>query len=127
MSSLRQDFDFVHWVMNESELNVPLATRLDITKNIKRKIRNLLARNDHSPKFHYRDDSGESFWFKEYFNTTFSDEEKEEYIENEWVEINSPYDCTGRAFSTSIKIINFKEPNSLGKMSVVYHFMALDV
>ena len=89
MNSLRQDFDFIHWIMNESELNLPLATRLDITKNTKRKIRKILSCDDPNHKYHYRDEMGESFWFKEFFNTTFSEEEKENLFKS-YKDIYSP-------------------------------------
>lgn len=125
--SLRSDFSVVHWIMNTESLPLSREQRLKSTENMKRSIRQSLSCKDTRPKYHYRDECGESFWFKEFFNTPFSEEEKEEYIENEWRHIYSPWDCTGQVFTTDIKIINFKEPNSLGKMSVVYHFMALDV
>ena len=74
-----------------------------------------------------RDEYGDSLYTKEFFNTPFTDEEKDEFIEDQWQRICSPYDCTGKLFTTSIRICYFKEPNSFGAMSVVYHFLSRDV
>lgn len=51
----------------------------------------------------YPDDSGE--WWKEYCIITdaeFTDEELREIIEEEWIHIYSPYDCTGKVFTSSL-------------------------
>lgn len=53
--------------------------------------------------------------------THFTEEEKREYINEEWMHINSPYDCTGRWFTIDIKI--FDRPEG----TLVYHIKGLDI
>lgn len=68
---------------------------------------------------HYDCDSG---WYKILFaNEHWSDEEKREFIDDNWVEINSPYDCTGKIFTYRISVCNTP------KGVVAYIFEARDV
>ena len=128
MFSIKESFEFINLIMSTTDLS--LQQRLNITENEKRNLRRRLKPFDADPfekTYHCRDESGESYYIKEFFETPFTEEEKEEFIEDQWRRIHSAYDCTGLAFTTSIRICNFKEPNSFGAMSVVYHFLALDV
>ena len=126
--TIRQSYDFINEVMEMNEFS--LERRLKILENVKRDLRKMLRPLDTDPfkeTYHYKDEYGESFYIKEFFDMPFTEEEKEEFIENQWRHIYSPYDCTGLTFSTSIRIFNFKEPNSFGARAVVYHFLGLDV
>lgn len=126
--TMHQMYDFVRWIMEDS--NFTLEQKLRATKDIKRDIRRImkpLNTNPFDETYHYRDEYGDSCYTKEFFEYPFTDEEKEKFIENQWQTIHSAYDCTGLMFSTSIRICNFKEPNSFGAMSCVYHFMSRDV
>jgi hypothetical protein len=121
-------YSFVKWIMEDSDFTQ--EQKLKATKDIKRDIRRVMCPINtdlFEETVHYRDEYGESCYTKEFFEQTFSDEDKEEFIKDQWRHICSPYDCTGLRFTTSIRIINFKEPNSFGARSVVYHFMGLDV
>lgn len=128
MFSIKESFEFINLIMSTTDLS--LQQRLNITENEKRNLRRKLKPFDTDPfkeTYHCRDERGESYYIKEFFDKPFTEEEKEEFVENQWRRIHSAYDCTGLAFTTSIRICNFKEPNSFGAMSVVYHFLALDV
>lgn len=53
----------------------------------------------------YPDESRE--WWKEYciiIDAEFTDEQLDEFIEEEWIHIHSPYDCTGKVFTSSITV-----------------------
>lgn len=126
--TIRQSYEFINEAMEMTEF--PLERRLKILEKTKRYLRKSLRplnTNPFSETYHYRDEYGESYYIKEFFDEYFTEEEKEEFIEDQWRRIYSPYDCTGLAFTTSIRICNFKEPNSFGAKSVVYHFLSLDV
>ena len=49
-----------------------------------------------------------------------TEEEKEEYIEENWLHIYSMYDCTGETFTQDIKCF------SVNGKTIVYHFKAID-
>ncbi len=63
----------------------------------------------------------ESITYKRFFPFYFTEEEKEEFIDDHWRRIYSLYDCTGQWFTRSIDF--FKTKNG----TWVYHFMGLDV
>jgi hypothetical protein len=63
----------------------------------------------------------ESITYKRFFPFYFTEEEKEEFTEDHWRRIYSPYDCTGQWFTRSIDF--FKTNNG----TWVYHFMGLDI
>lgn len=63
----------------------------------------------------------ESITYKRFFPYHFTAEEQEEFIEDEWRHIYSPYDCTGQWFTASIDF--YKTANG----TWVYHRMGLDV
>lgn len=123
----KETYRFIHDVMEMDDF--PLETRLKILEQTKRELRRRQKHkiNPFEETYHYRGDDWESYYSKEFFHSTFTEEEKEEFIESQWIRIYSPYDCTGRKFTTSIRICNFKELNSFGAMSCVYHFFSLDV
>lgn len=128
MLTVKQSYELIKYVMKWSEF--PLEKRLKSLEYTKRELRKMLKQTNTDPfkeTYHYRDESGESYYIKEFFNFNFTEEDKEEFIESQWQRIHSPFDCTGRSFTTSIRICNFKEPNSFGAKSVVYHFLSLDV
>ena len=126
--TIRQRYELIKYVMEWSEF--PLEKRLKGLEQTKRELRKMLRPLKVDPfeeTIHYRDEYGDSYYIKEFFDVPFTEEEKKEFIESQWQRICSPYDCTGLCFSTSIRICNFKEPNSFGAMSVVYHFLSRDV
>lgn len=126
--TIRQSYDFINEVMEMEEFS--LERRLKILENVKRDLRRVLKPLDTDPfkeTYHYQDEYGESYYIKEFFDMPFTEEEKEEFVKDQWRRIYSPYDCTGKSFTRCIRICNFKEPNSFGAMSVVYHFLGLDV
>lgn len=125
---IRKTYSIIREVMNDDDLT--LEQKLKFTKIFKQDLRKVLKPLNINPfeeTYHYTDECGESYYIKEFFDEPFTEEEKEEFIKDQWRRIYSPYDCTGLAFTQSIRICNFKEPNSFGAMSVVYHFLALDV
>ena len=126
--TINQMYSFVKWIMEDSDFTK--EQKLKATKDIKKDIRRIMKPFNPDPfeeTYHYRDDYGERFYIKEFFDYTFSEEEKEEFVKSQWQRVNCPWDCSGQRFTTSIRICNFKEPNSFGAMSCVYHFMSLDV
>ena len=127
--TIKQKYKFVKWVMEECN-EFDLKKRLDIIAPIKKEIRQCMKPLNTDPfeeTYHYKDEYGESYYIKEFFDEHFTDEDKKEFIESQWRNIYSTYDCTGKSFTTSIRIFNLKEPNSFGAKSVVYHFLSLDV
>ena len=125
--AIEQKYKLVKWIMENDEFE--LAQRLKIAAPFKREIRYIMKPFNTDPfeeTCHCRDEYGESFYTKEFFEYPFTDEEKEKFINDQWRHINSPYDCTGMAFTQRIVICNFKEPNSFGALSVVYHFLGID-
>lgn len=128
--TLRDKYKLIKWVMEEDDVNMKLEKKLNIVKPFKKEIRQCMKPLNTDPfeeTYHYRDEYGESFYSKEFFKYPFTEEDKEEFIKDQWQYIYSPYDCTGLRFTKYIRIFNFKEPNSFGARSVVYHFMGLDV
>ena len=130
---IRKEYFLINWIMNSPEsksLGLTREQKLKFTKYSKEQIRKYMKPLNTDPfaeTYHYRDEYGESYYTKEFFKYPFTEEEKEEFIEDQWRRINSPWDCTGMVFTTSIRICNFKEPNSFGAMSCVYHFLSRDV
>lgn len=126
--TIHQMYSFVKFIMEDSDFT--LEQKLRATKDLKRDIRRIMKPLNTDPFeeiWHYRDEYGDSCYTKEFFDVTFTEEEKEEFIKDQWRHIYSLYDCTGKLFTTSIRVINFKEPNSFGAKSCVYHFMSRDV
>lgn len=126
---LRKDYEWLYALMT---LEVPgheitHDKRLKMTEPCKRKIRENLKRYNNrkaEDKIHYSED-GESCWYKKYYNTPFTEEEKRKFIEDNWVHINLPWSPTGKWFTSHIAVCNVN--TSFGAKSVVYFFMGLDV
>ena len=121
-------YELVKWIIEDSDLTQ--EQKLKLTRDIKKDIRKImkpLNTDPFDPVYHYNDTYFDSYYIKEFFGSTFTEEEKKEFIEDQWRRICSPYDCTGQTFTQRIVICNFKEPNSFGAMSCVYHFLGLDV
>lgn len=128
MLTVKQSYELIKYVMEWSEF--PLEKKLKGLEYTKRELRKMLKPLNVDPfeeTYHYKDEYGDSYYIKEFFDVHFTDEEKEEFINDQWQRIHSAYDCTGKCFTTSIRVFNFKEPNSFGARSVVYHFMSRDV
>lgn len=126
---LREKYKLVKWVMKDCN-DLDLEKRLNIVAQTKREIRQCMKPLNTDPfaeTYHYKDEYGDYFYTKEFFECPFTEEDKEEFIKEQWQHIYSPYDCTGLNCTKSIRIFNLKEPNSFGARSVVYHFMAKDV
>lgn len=126
---LRQDYEWLHDIMTleVKGYEIPLEQRLKMAEPFKRKIREKLKRYNNrktEDEIHYSED-GESCWYKRYYNTPFTEEEKQEFIEDNWKYINSPYDCTGHWFTRHIAVCNVH--TSFGSKAVAYFFMGLDV
>ena len=126
---LRKDYELLQDLIELcTQSNVNKEKRMKGVATFKRQLRDNLARynerNEEQNQIHYSED-GESCWYKEYFSSPFTEEEKREYIKENWIRINSPYDCTGQRFTTHIAVFNVE--TSFGAKSVAYHFLGLDV
>ena len=107
------------------EKEVSRQQRLKSVENFKKRIREKMKRyNNREEDVHYNKD-GESCWWKEYFNESFTEEEKREFIEDSWQHINLPWSPTGQWFTSHIAVCNVE--TSFGAKSVAYFFMGLDV
>lgn len=130
---IRKEYLLIKWIMDSPEsksLGLTHEQKLKFTRYSKEKIRQYMKPLNTDPfeeTFHYSDEYGGYFYSKEFFRHPFTEEEKEEFIKDQWIYVNSPYDCSGQILTRSISVCNFKEPNSFGAMSCVYHFMARDV
>ena len=123
--TLREKIKLINEIMKVNDFTH--ERKLDFVKEMKKEVRKALKKERNSSISRHFSEDGESCYIKEWYNSPFTDQEKYEYMENEWIRIYSPYDCTGKWFTQSIRICNLKEPNSFGARSVVYHFMGLDV
>jgi hypothetical protein len=73
-----------------------MKKRLKCAKAFKRKAREELKRlNSRTDDIHYSED-GEHCWWKEYFDSSFTEEEKQEFIKDRWVHIYEPWTPTGK-------------------------------
>lgn len=123
---IKQYYIIIKWIMEDD--NLTLEQKLKHTKEFKRDIRRICRPLKVDPFEETTHSQGhlESYYIKEFFDVPFTEEEKEEFIKEQWRHINCPWDCTGLAFTQRIEICNFKAPNSFGAMSVVYHFLGID-
>lgn len=97
-------------------------------KREKRILKHFLKKKPARPVVSLLDDSRVYYWndgesFAEYGflpsrMSEWTDEEIEEYISDLWEYIRSPYDCTGKRFTTGIDW--HRNPN--GRISCVHHF-----
>ena len=122
------------WILRELEKiliekGVPRRQCLEKLEKHKRRIRQTLKdiyeRDEQKEIVFGCDEYGESWIVKEWYDCPFTEEDKKEYIESEWIRINSPFDCTGLGFTRWIRIFNVD--TSFGKRAVVYHAIGLDV
>ena len=126
----RESYSLIKEVMSWEDF--PLEKRLNCLKSTKQTLRQKLKpleKDPFDPVFHVSDEYpyGGHYYSKEFFDTTFTDEEKSIFIEENWEHIPYyPWDCSHQRFSMRIEICNFKEPNSFGAMSCVYHFYGID-
>ena len=129
-----------NWSARAEEINDLLierkkATKRDIIKYIDNAIhRYTIKEREDRRWFEHLDESrpykilnrgyaedGESIWEKRlYPGSRWSETEKLNFIEESWVYINSPYDCTGQWFTWAIDVFNV--PAGV----VVYIFSAID-
>ena len=126
--TIRQSYELIKYTMEWKEF--PLEKRLKGLEHTKRELRKMLRPLKIDPfkeTYHYGDECGDNYYIKKFFDMPFTEKEKKEFIENQWQKIYSPYNCTGLSFTTSIRICNFKEPNSFGARAVIYHFLSRDV
>lgn len=63
----------------------------------------------------------DSFTIKKFFPFFFDDDEKQEFVNDYWESINSPYDCTGQIFTVSIDFYKVKNG------TWVYHHKSIDI
>lgn len=132
--TIKKKYEFIKWVMESDEIEMTRKQRLKIAREFKRDIRKILKpMGKYNPfeenvYYSYNDTNlaDGKYYTKEFFKFSFSEEEKEEFIKEQWRHINCPWDCTGKTFTQRIAICNFKAPNSFGAMSVVYHFLGID-
>lgn len=90
---------------------------------LKRKIRSLLKSIDSEPKNSWKRYDDYTRYFREEYDWVFTKEEVRNYIDGNWIfPINSPYDCTGKYFTTRLCV--FPLPKT-GK-TVIYHFQTID-
>ena len=94
-------------------------------KRIRRNLKNIYERDEEREMIFHAAEDGTSWIKKEWYDSYFTDEEKEDYIESNWITINSAYDCTALPYTQSISIFNID--TSFGKRAVVYHSIGLDV
>ena len=124
---LRQEISLLRELMTIQikGYNPSYKQRLKSVENLKKRVREKLKQyNRIVDEIHYSED-GERCWYKEWFNHPFTEEDKREFIEDNWIHINAPWSPTGRWFTSHIAVCNIE--TSFGAKSVVYHFMGLDV
>ena len=125
---IRKEISLLNAIMEiDVGVEVSRQQRLKSVENFKKRIREKIKRYNNrraEDNIHYSED-GERCWYKEWFDYHFTEEDKREFIEDRWVHIYSPYDCTGKWFTSHIAVCNVE--TSFGAKAVVYHFMGLDV
>ena len=123
---LRQEISLLKALMEiKSDKEVPRQQRLKSVESFKKRVREKLKRyNSIVDEIHYSED-GESCWYKEWFDYPFTEEDKREFVEDNWIHINLPWSPTGKWFTSYIAVCNVE--TSFGARAVVYHFMGLDV
>ena len=92
---------------------------------IKKRIRNIQNREAYIPYgaiayYDLRADAGYALT-KTVFDYVFDEEEKQEYIKNNWCRCCSPYDCSGEWFTQNIEIYTTKDK------TFVYEWSAINV
>lgn len=122
---LRKEISLIRELMNiqVDGYNPSRQQRLKSVEGFKKRIREKLKRYNEADDIHYSED-GESYWYKEWFDSPFTEEEKREFVEDNWVHINLPWSPTGQWFTSHIAVCNVE--TSFGAKAVAYHFMSLD-
>lgn len=92
---------------------------------LKKLIRKKLAEYNNRTDYRHYSEDGESYYYKEWFSYPFTEEDKQEYIEDNWQHINLPWSPTGKWFTRNIVVCNVNGSEN-GK-AVAYIFMGLDV
>jgi len=97
----------------------------DHIAKIKKRIRNIQNREAYIPYgaiayYDLKADAGYALT-KTVFDYVFDEEEKQEYIKNNWCRCCSPYDCSGEWFTQNIEIYTTK-----GK-TFVYEWSAINI
>lgn len=69
---------------------------------------------------HFNDEWWNGWQKRLYPGERWTDEEKERFIDDEWIHVTSPYDCSGQWFTQRIEVFNV--PAGV----VVYLFEAID-
>ena len=130
--TLRKDisiFKFIEDYYNTKRPDLTRQQKLKALEKTKKRIRNKLKeiyeRDEQKEIVFGADEYGEGWIVKEWYDSPFTEKEKQEYIESEWIRINCPWDCTGQSFTRWISIFNVD--TSFGKRAVVYHAIGLDV
>lgn len=119
---LRTEYMWIHFIMKQTDL--ARKQKLEMLKDSKHKVR-AINKKIETNVINGGSNNIDSYWYKEYFDYAFTEEEKETFIEENWIRIpNSPYDCTARWFTSRICVFNVE--SSYGK-AVAYHFMNCDV
>lgn len=123
---IRNEISLIRELMNiqVEGHNPSRQQRLKSVESFKKRVREKLKRyNEIIDDIHYSDD-GESYWYKEWFDEPFTEEEKREFVEGNWIHINLPWSPTGQWFTSHIAVCNVE--TSFGAKAVAYHFMSLD-
>lgn len=123
---IRNEISLIRELMNiqVEGYNPSHQQRLKSVESFKKNIRKKLAQyNNRTEERHYTDD--DSYYYKEWFSEPFTEEEKREYIEDNWQSVGYyPYSPTGLWFTTKIVVCNVE--TSFGAKAVAYHFMSFD-
>ena len=126
---IRTDISLLRELMNLEidGYNISRQQHMKSVEGLKKLVRNKLAqynkRKEEENNMHYSSD-GESCYYKIWFDSHFTEEEKREYIEDNWVHVNYPWSPTGLWFTSHIVVCNVNGSEN-GK-AVAYHFMGLD-
>ena len=123
---LRSDISLLNSLINlEIEsYDISRQQHLKSIEGLKKLVRKKLAEyNNKIDNRHFASD-GESYYYKEWFDYSFTEEDKQEYIEDNWVHINLPWSPTGKWFTSHIVVCNVN--GSKNGKAIAYHFMGLD-
>ena len=118
----RDLFSAIKFIMDTEES--PLQKRIDATERLKRRVRERIAYVNENPQERHYSEDGESYYYKEWFDYPFTEEDKQDYIEDSWIHINLPWSPTGKWFTRNIVVCNVS--GSKNGKAVAYHFMGLD-
>ena len=128
--NLREDISILKclakWMLDKGVPREEYLNKLEKhKKRIRQKLKEIYERDEQKEIVFGCDKHGEGWIVKEWYDSPFTDEEKQEYIESNWRTIHSLYDCTALPYTRWISIFNVD--TSFGKRAVVYHAIGLDV